>query len=329
MSNGFRRGFTLIELLVVIAIIALLVTILVPSLSVARELARQAVCLSNQSAIVKGLNLYCTSNGTFPYSYYDNSFYGKPFNEERFALGCIAPYVGGGANVYNFYNADEGRFPNAYKCPSAALADIYAQPKNIVSKYHACYWENVSFRVNMGLDGHLIYYGAAVGDDNNENHPCAGFKTARKMCAKVGVNALHWRGVYFPRMDDVAIPSENIFCGDTNNSAQSTYRDPGDGSLHPQYHATYPGEWYIKPSWRYLYGSMGFDRHRESLLVGYLDGSAKARTRRWVVDNGSNRPAMDDGSRLIEATGDFMLQTGSKDSCNGDSIHKLPSRIVE
>jgi prepilin-type N-terminal cleavage/methylation domain-containing protein/prepilin-type processing-associated H-X9-DG protein len=53
-----RRGFTLIELLVVVAIIALLVSILLPSLKSAREQARAAKCGVNLKSMGTGLATY-------------------------------------------------------------------------------------------------------------------------------------------------------------------------------------------------------------------------------------------------------------------------------
>jgi|CXWL01.1.fsa_nt_gi prepilin-type N-terminal cleavage/methylation domain-containing protein len=61
------KAFTLIELLVVIAIIALLISILLPSLSRARELSKRTVCSSNMRGIGQGMYLYAQDDpGVFP-----------------------------------------------------------------------------------------------------------------------------------------------------------------------------------------------------------------------------------------------------------------------
>jgi prepilin-type N-terminal cleavage/methylation domain-containing protein len=59
MRSLSREGsFTLIELLVVVAIIAVLVAVLLPALSVAREQSRSVVCGSNSHGTVTSLLVY-------------------------------------------------------------------------------------------------------------------------------------------------------------------------------------------------------------------------------------------------------------------------------
>jgi prepilin-type N-terminal cleavage/methylation domain-containing protein len=57
-----RAGFTLIELLVVIAIIALLLSVMVPSLRIAKEYAAAAVCLTNQKNLCLAWTMYAEDN---------------------------------------------------------------------------------------------------------------------------------------------------------------------------------------------------------------------------------------------------------------------------
>ena len=60
---GGARGFTLIELLVVVAIIVLLVTILMPALDQAKEMARRAVCAGNLHGIGLAAHVFAFERG--------------------------------------------------------------------------------------------------------------------------------------------------------------------------------------------------------------------------------------------------------------------------
>src|SRR5688572_30873436 len=86
----FRNAFTLVELLVVIGIIALLISILLPSLAAARRQAKSVTSLSNLRQVGIGIVQYRIENkGYYPLAAW-NKFPGRP----RFRWSdAIYPYM--------------------------------------------------------------------------------------------------------------------------------------------------------------------------------------------------------------------------------------------
>src|SRR5262245_38502445 len=91
-SSDHRAGFTLIEVLVVVAIIALLISVLLPSLRNAREQARAVACAANMRLCSQAIILYAQSNKDFfPYDHSQLAFHPGskgPTGLTNYGLNC-------------------------------------------------------------------------------------------------------------------------------------------------------------------------------------------------------------------------------------------------
>ncbi len=107
-SEPVRQGFTLIELLVVVAIIAILLSILLPSLERARAQARQLLGLTNERNQAQASYTYAEDNaGWMPRAIQ------RPLHEYQIYASAILPYLGYDGDPFALWRAARpGARPN-------------------------------------------------------------------------------------------------------------------------------------------------------------------------------------------------------------------------
>jgi len=96
-SKDKNAGFTLVELLVVIGIIALLISILLPALSKARQQAGLVACAAKMRQLANAVMLYSVNNkGSYPPTAATgfNSTYNRPTLYPAGGEGLLIPYLG-------------------------------------------------------------------------------------------------------------------------------------------------------------------------------------------------------------------------------------------
>ncbi len=128
--NSGEKSFTLIELLVVVAIIAVLISILLPSLSLARERAKGVVCQSRLQQIGLALRFYQEDYlGHYPYCF--SAYWGWSGRDDH----CWS---------WVLYSNSELHHKEIYRCPNDNIkrksSFVYEGPRSYIGTSRRVPW---------------------------------------------------------------------------------------------------------------------------------------------------------------------------------------------
>ncbi len=304
---GYARGgaFTLIELLVVVSIIALLISILLPSLRRARDQAKAVVCGSGIGGILRGMATYSTDwNGWLP---------GSPGTSGSVLLGLSSPPA-----------EDEEIMPDAptqiFDWAGPILAGTSQLSVNrayryeeFVEKLFVCaankYESEPFFNYDIGPHGNFgvvkmnsyntirqfVLWPRSFGTCHNDSYEgppgwgeCAPFVEAQ-FDPQIGGDSTAPKG-YKPNLDRVARPARKIYIADGSRYTTPDHTidhdiawDGSAGGAFSNGGPTLAEEFFTafmidEPASAYTYRHyLGKDRAVE---VGFFDGHAELMSRR-------------------------------------------------
>lgn len=141
-----RSAFTLVELLVVLAIIVLLLSLMLPSLSGARDSARRVICMSNLRQSELALDLYRADNRMRIFNWSGSA--------SQFWLNLLHPYY-------------QNR--KVLQCPSTAGPGVNPWSVGVVTPWQQ--WSYIGNSGNFGLNGWLYPNTVVWGPDPDPNNP--------------------------------------------------------------------------------------------------------------------------------------------------------------
>lgn len=292
LNRRALRAFTVIELLVVVAIIALLISILLPSLSAAREHAKEAACGATLRIFGQGLaNYNYVSNDWLPgmntsgvatsaLKSSDSEHLQKPDVPVQ-PHDWMTPLLYGPNHLPSKRPERFAELLNTYGCPStAAVSAIFYPGSNVSSEEEEDFnrigaWRSTSYLMPAAFQ---------LWGDSHKKEVVAPFRINPGLKVYAKTPPENWEydlGGYQSRLNQIGSPGRKVFAADGTRYLDSNQILDFDISPFPTYFGAFTssGAWWrgstaygpnrTAPNWDEEPGSLGSPSEGKNLSLTY------------------------------------------------------------